>query len=356
MERRKVELPPEPPPPPPKVERRRVELPPEQPDPDDLLGPPTGFLNTGSTMLNLVLGGGWAKHRVFNVVGDKSSGKTLLAIEACAIHAQEHGADSIRYVEAESAFDARYAESIGMPRGLRTTDDIQTVEQWEDDLVAFLESRQKGDEDSLYIVDSLDALSDTAEMARDNEKGSYGAAKAKKISEMFRKRIKLIAERRCTLGIISQIRDVLNSTGFGETKKRSGGKALDFYASQVVWLAHTKQLKRTTLGIERVVGSKVEVQTKKNKVGPPFRKAEMDVIFSYGVDDEISMLNWLVSNKATNLLPITPEEMKAAIASCRKARERDALADLTLELREAVTKHWMRVEEALRPPMSKYGN
>lgn len=319
------------------------------------------FMPSGSTMLDRVLGGGWAIGRVANLVGDKSSGKTLLAIELCALWANTFGVDSIRYVEAEAAFDEGYARTIGMPDGLRVvgsdpTERVETVEQWHDDLEAFLASRGKNDGPCLYILDSLDALSDAAEMERDIDKGSYGAAKAKKISELFRKLIATIAEKNCLLLIISQIRDKIGVT-FGETKTRSGGRALDFYASQVIWLAEIGKLKRQVLGAERVIGAKVLAKSKKNKVGPPFREAEMTIIFQYGVDDEVSMLEWLHKNKATNLLRAGSDEkrIKDIIAKARQAGDRDIINDVAEDLRSAVHTHWMRIEELLAPPMKKYG-
>jgi recombination protein RecA len=320
-----------------------------------ILPPPSvRFTTSGSALLNLVLGGGWAQRRVVNIVGDKSSGKTLLAVEACANFALLFGVDSIRYVEAEAAFDEGYAATIGMPKGIKLESSIRTVEEWENDLVAWLDARPDNGKPCLYVLDSLDALSDSAEMARDNDKGSYGAAKAKQISEMFRKRIALIEKKNCTLFIISQIRDKIGVV-FGETKQRSGGRALDFYASQVIWLAEVGKLKRTVLKAERVIGMKVLARTKKNKVAIPFREAELTIFFNYGIDDEISMLNWLTKHDAAGLLALKPDELKKALASCRQAQERDALEDIHTDLRLACAQHWNRIEALLAPPMRKYG-
>lgn len=312
------------------------------------------FMPSGSTLLDKVLGGGWAIGRVANLVGDKASGKTLLAIELCAIFAKTFGVEDARYAEVEAAFDHAYAESIGMPQGMKFAENIATVEDWHDDLVQFLETR-RGSSPCLYVVDSLDALSDEAEMKRDIDKGSYGANKPKKISELFRKHIGLIESRNCILLIISQIRDKLNVT-FGETKTRSGGRALDFYASQVVWLVEVGKLKRQAFGIERVIGAKVQVRNKKNKVGMAFREAEMLVIYQYGVDDEVSMLNWLKANKALDLLHCGygEEKLRKEIARARESGERDILEDLAGDLRQAVNTHWDRIETILAPPMRKY--
>jgi recombination protein RecA len=331
---------------------RMVTRPPPREEPEEGA---TVFLPSGSHLLNRVLGGGWALGRVANLVGDRSSGKTLLAIEACANFALRYGPKSIRYAEAEAAFDVAYAKTVGMPTGVQTTDAVQTVEQWESDLTTFLEARKPSDGPCMYVLDSLDALSDTAEMQRDMDKGSYGAAKAKKISEMFRKRIKLIESRQCLLLVISQIRDKLNVM-FGETKTRSGGRALDFYASQIVWLAEVGKIQRQVLGNKRVIGLEVKARTKKNKVGIPFRDAELLVIFSYGIDDEKSMLGWLKEQKQLGKLALTEQEYLSALDDARKNKERDILADLRDELVQVVDWQWDRIEAALAPSMSKYGS
>jgi recombination protein RecA len=316
------------------------------------------FVSSGSTLLDLVLGGGWAQGRVCNIVGDKSAGKTLLAIEAMInfallLKAMNVSLDHIHYEEAESAFDEDYATLLGMPHGISRGSDVRTVEDFERELVKFL-GRLSGRAPSLYILDSLDALSDEAEMGRDIGDASYGGAKAKKLSELFRKRVSELQAKNCTLMVISQIRDNIGVT-FGETKKRSGGKALDFYASQVMWLAEVGKLKRTVSGVERVTGVKVQARTKKMKVGPPFREAEVSILFNYGVDDEESMINWLAKYKAL-AGESTDKEIRASIAKARKERDRPELTAISDMLREMTRDKWQAVEAALMPPMSKYGS
>ena len=336
--------------------RARVNVPPPAPDP--VAERDVKFTTSGSAMLNLVLSGtvegGWAQGRCVNLVGDKSSGKTLLLIEECINFARLYGVDSCRYVEAESAFDTDYARSLGMPDGLSLEAGIRTVEEFEQDLVDFLSKRKPGDGPCLYAVDSLDALSDTAELARKADAGSYGAAKAKQLSEMFRKRISLVEQKQCTLFIISQIRDKIGVT-FGETKQRSGGHALDFYASQVVWLAEKAKLKRTVLGAERTIGMQVQARTKKNKVAPPFRDADLTIFFGYGVDDELSMLDWIKKHNCEHLMALSEKETRAAVLASRAAGDRASLRELHDDIKSAVEQRWLRMEEMLKPPMSKYG-
>ena len=151
-------------------------------------------------------------------MGDRSSGKTLLAIEACANFALLYGTSQIRYAEAEAAFSVDYARSIGLPHGVMPTEtgEISTVEDFAKDFHKFLDGCD-GKQPSLYILDSLDALSDDTEAESEIGTATYGTQKARMMSEMFRRYVALSSEKRCTLIIISQIRDNIGVT-FGQSK------------------------------------------------------------------------------------------------------------------------------------------
>src|SRR5579863_4550708 len=126
------------------------------------------FVTSGSFMLDLALGGGWGTGRVINVVGDQSSGKTLLAIEAAINFANQSRPSNVRYLEAEHAFDLGYAQNeLGMPKGIRfdSDDKLVTVEAFEHDFREFLNDTPIQDP-TLYILDSLDSLSSDAERDR----------------------------------------------------------------------------------------------------------------------------------------------------------------------------------------------
>jgi recombination protein RecA len=307
-------------------------------------------------MLDLVLGGGYGRGRVVNMVGDRSSGKTLLAIEACANYAIVGDAEESRYAEAEAAFDHAYAQTIGMPEGVQfPKDQLRTVEDFYHDMDAYLTARKKKKKGpALYVLDSLDALSDTAEMDRDIDKGSFGAAKAKKMSEIFRKLTGDINDTDTTLFVISQIREKIGVM-FGETKTRSGGMALNFYASQIIWLAEIGKIKKTVHGAERVVGVNVLCKTKKNKIAPPFRECEIVIYFNYGVDDEESMINWLRKNPKAGVLKDELDATLADLRAARKEKDTGSKREIAKWLRTVVTTHWMKIEDALKPTHSKYG-
>jgi len=309
------------------------------------------LFSSGCTLLDLAAGGGWGIGRVTNIVGDKSTGKTLLAIEACANFAAIYGGAAIRYAEVEAAFDRDYAYSMGMPRDAQYTEDVHTIEDFERDLDGWLD-KQTGP--SLYILDSLDACSSTAELEREiGDHATFGGEKAKALSELFRKRIKKLRDKHGTMIVISQLRDNIG-VRFGESKKRSGGHALDYYASQVFWLAQVKSIKKTVTKVERTVGVQVRARNKKNKIGKPFRQVDFTLLFSYGVADEISMHDWLKANGGEDLLPEPFSSYPKRLDKAQQERNRAAVDAIRDELRVAVTARWEEIEAALEPPMRKY--
>jgi recombination protein RecA len=241
------------------------------------------FVSSGCTTLDLALGGGFARGRIANIVGDSSTGKTLLAIEASANFVLSEPKAIVRYREAESAFDQAYAAALGFPLDkVDFGEPIETIEDMFEDLQKVVEGA-KGPE--LYIVDSLDALSDRAEMERDIDQGNYGAEKAKKLSQLFRRSVRGLAEKDVTVIIISQVRDNITAMPFAKKHTRSGGKALNFYASQVCWLTQIKKLDRTISNVKRIIGVQVKAVIEKNKIALPYREAVFDINFGYGIRD-----------------------------------------------------------------------
>lgn len=302
----------------------------------------------------MALGGGYAQGRVINVVGDKSTGKTLLAIEACANFAITFPTGIIRYKEAEAAFDKGYAEVLGMPLDrVEFEEDFDTVEELQKDIQKFAAKCKAKKVPGLYIVDSLDALSDKAEQDRDIEKGTFGVSKAKLMSEMFRRDKRKWQKAKLTLMIISQVRDKINAT-FGRKWTRSGGRALDFYASQVLYLAEIKKLYKTVRGVKRAHGVVIRAKVTKNKVGIPFREVDFSLIFGYGIDDILASLDWLKTIKATRTvgLPASMRPMQEA----RKIREmpRSRRAKKTARIKAAVTEAWLEIERDFLPTERKY--
>ena len=330
------------------------------------------FFSTGSTLLDLALGGGWAHPFIFNLVGDKSSGKTLLGIEAFANFEHTFKNPQMRYAETESRFDPVYAASLGFPQSVKRPEDIlETFEDFRDDLYDFIK-KCKPESPGLYILDSLDALSDDAELKKyeksqktgkassdddeaDSEsskgKGSYGTAKAKGMSAMLRMFNKDMSKNGVSLGIISQLRDNIGVT-FGETSTRSGGRALNFYSSQIVWLREEGKKTRTEQGETRVVGVDTYAKVKKCSVGMPFREASFQILLGYGVDDEISLLNWL--STGSKYPAETVKELKKKLAVARDKQDYATLDELLSQLRADTTRVWKDIEKNLAPTTRKY--
>lgn len=312
------------------------------------------FIKTGCKTLDLALGGGWCVGRVANIVGDKSSGKTLLCIEACANFARDYPKGTIDYIEAESAFDKGYAAALGMPiervRFPAEKRPMETVEDLFEVLEGIVDAAKT---DGLVIMDSLDALSDREELDRDMDKGSYGADKAKKMSQLFRRLVRKIELKRITLIIVSQVRDKIGIS-FGRKTTRSGGRALDFYATHVLYLAHIGQIVKTVSKQKRVIGVKVKAKVDKNKVSLPFREAEFSIRFGYGVDDAQACVDWLVSVghwKDTGL----PKTDTAFYLTDLLAMPREECDQIIANLRDKTEQRWYEIEKELIPSRSKYG-
>lgn len=315
---------------------------------ETLVAAPTAvFFSSGCALLDCVLGGGWAYGKVINVIGDKSTGKTLLAIEACANFVREAPQGRVTYIEAESAFDPPYARTLGFPeRNLDLVSDIRTVEAlWEviEDIIARVQTTPAP---QLVIVDSLDALSDQAEVEREIGGASYGAAKAKVLSEGFRKLIGQMAGVNITLFIISQVRDKIGVT-YGKSVQRSGGHALDFYSSQVLWLYEMDKIKKTVGGLERYIGVKIKTRLEKSKVGWPWRDCVVPIIYGYGMDDMRAGLDWIALACPEALAKLGEEINKTNYTRHIKKLDRTVVAALVREW-------WEVVDKEFRPDTMKY--
>jgi recombination protein RecA len=328
------------------------------------------FFSSGCAVLDCVLGGGWAKDRVSNIIGNESSGKTLLAIEACANFLLKYGSNSrIRYNEAEAAFDVGYAHSVGLPEVAEVTigeisrdvpvnlvEDCIIVEDLERDIVAFIDTLGD-DEHGFYVIDSLDALSDKAELERDIDKGSYNMGKPARMSAMFRKLVKKMKHKHCTLLVVSQVRDKIGVV-FGKKYSVSGGRALNFYASQRILLSQIKKLVSTRRKVKRPVGIQVAARCEKLKVGNPFRECTFPIIFNFGVDDVQASVEYLtglgVDMRSVFKLPTTTKP-SAKVVMNQVAKMTDKAYDrFRRRLAEVVRNTWDDIEEDFRPSRRKY--
>lgn len=324
------------------------------------------FIHSGCALLDCVLGGGWPLGRVSNIVGDKSTGKTLLAIEACANFARKFPTGDILYIEAEAAFDKPYAEALGLPlRRVNFAEGIATVEDLFGKVGEFIgvdiTKGDTGDEDDdkptrkkktvrvkpgLIIVDSLDAISDKAEMSRGIDEGSYGASKARKLSELFRRLIRPLERSAVHTQIISQVRDNIGVT-FGRKHTRSGGKALDFYASQILWLAHMQTISKVIDKVKRAYGVSIKAKLDKCKIGFPFRECQFNIRFGYGIEDLDACVVWLEEIGKGKLVP--------PLAELKRMRGNE-LNDARKLLAQIVSEQWFIIEKKFAPESGKYAD
>lgn len=334
------------------------------------------FIPSGCALLDCVLGGGWVVGRMSNIIGDTSTAKTALAVEACANFAVKFPKGRIYYRENEGAFDRRYAEAMGFPKSAHLWEQdnesaLETVEDIFEDI-----DRTIADSDGqpiLYVVDSWDSLSDRAELERAIDEKTFGQDKAKQASRGFRKMIKRVEQSKICLLIISQVRDNIGVT-FGERYRRSGGHALNFYASHCLWLARTEIAEETHAKVERATAIHVRARCKKNKVALPFRECDFIYKLGFGIDDIETSINWLAEIGKLELLGVKQEKAKAAKTPEDRKKEKGAKTRLVSGLVEHVNKLpeaeykeyrmllvrmvtdlWYEIEKDFIPNRAKYG-
>jgi hypothetical protein len=174
------------------------------------------------------------------------------------------------------------------------------------------------------------------------------------MSQLFRRITGRVESSKVCFMVISQTRDRISATAFGKKYTRSGGRALDFYASVVLYLAHVGEITRTVAGVKRPVGVRIKAKCTKNKVGLPFRSCEFPIIFAFGIEDIAAGLDWLEENKQLALLGVTQKEAKAIRSKALQVSLGDDYKKWKAKVNKAVRQGWLDVETSFLPKRGKY--
>jgi len=269
-------------------------------------------------MLNLACtdneDGAYPPGAIINLVGDKSAGKSLLALSGLAETAIDSDNKKTRliYDDAETANNFNMKKLFGkiLAKRIEEPDPSETIEDYTDRVHDLID----GDVPFIHVLDSFDMIGSEADIskylqakeARDKRregkevksKGSYGTGRARGSAEFFRMKKKAIKTTDSLLMVISQVRENLDASGPWSPKHyRAGGKALDHNAFLVIWLAVIKQIVRQVNNRKRPVGQWVEAKVDKNKINGKYRTVRFPVYYDYGVDDIGSIVHFLVDEK-----------------------------------------------------------